>query len=62
MSFSEMEMALAEVGLSLTNDLEIKVTDDEEAVTAFEILERYVYQEYEYLSDKFAGNVRVVWA
>lgn len=62
MSFSEMEMALEQVGLSLTNDLEIKVTDDEEAVTAFEILERYVYQEYEYLSDKFAGNVRVVWA
>ena len=60
MSFSEMEMALEEVGLSLTNDLEIKVTDDEEAVPAFEILERYVYQEYEYLSDKFAGNVRVV--
>ena len=62
MSFSEMEMALEQVGLSLTNDLEIKVTDDEEAVEAFEILERYVYQEYEYLSDKFAGNVRVVWA
>ena len=62
MSFSEMESALEQVGLSLTNDLEIKVTDDEEAVEAFEILERYVHQEYEYLSDNFAGNVRVVWA
>lgn len=62
MSFSEMEMALEAVGLSLNNDLEIKVIDDDEAATAFEILERYVYQEYEYLGDKFAGKVRVVWA
>ena len=62
MSFSEMEMALEEVGLSLSNDLEIKVTDDEEAATAFEIMENYFYQDYEYMGGNGEEFVRVVWA
>ena len=62
MSFSEMEMALEQVGLSLTSDLEIKVTDDEEAATAFEIMENYFYQEYEYMGNGGEKFVRVIWA
>ena len=62
MSFSEMEMALEEVGLSLTSDLEIKVRDDEEAATAFEIMENYFYQDYEYMGGNGEEFVRVVWA
>ena len=62
MSFSDMEMALEEVGLSLTSDLEIKVRDDEEAATAFEIMENYFYQDYEYMGGNGEEFVRVVWA
>lgn len=62
MSFSEMESALEQSGLSLTSDLEIKVTDDEEAATAFEIMENYFYQEYEYMGNGGEKFVRVIWA
>lgn len=62
MSFSEMESALEQAELSLTSDLEIKVTDDEEAATAFEIMENYFYQEYEYMGVDGEKFVRVIWA
>ena len=48
--------------MSISNDLEIKVRDDEEAATAFEIMENYFYQDYEYMGGNGEEFVRVVWA
>ena len=64
MSFSEVEVALANVGLSLSNDLTVKVSNDEEAADAEFILDSYFGQDCaeEIGISGDANYVRIIWA
>lgn len=64
MSFSEVEVALANVGLSLSNDLTVKVSNDEEAADAEIILDSYFGQDCaeEIGISGDVNYVRIIWA
>lgn len=64
MSFSEIEMELANVGLTLNNDLTVQVTSDEEATDAEMILESYFGQDCaeEMGISNDVKFVRIIWA
>jgi hypothetical protein len=64
MSFSEIEMALSNVGLTLNEDLTVQVSSDEEATDAEIILESYFGQD---CAEELGINndvkyIRIVWA
>ena len=64
MSFSEIEIELANVGLTLNSDLTVRVTSDEEAADAEIILESYFGQDCaeEIGISNDEKFIRIIWA